>query len=256
MIDTHAHIYLPALKENLAEILKRAEEVGVKKILMPGIEEISWKQMIDIRNLTSVKLYPMFGIHPCDVQKGIMNYESLLFSYCEKPECIGVGETGLDYYWSKELITEQKESLRIHCKVAKALNKPIVLHNRESTEDLLELIKAEQDGSLTGVWHCFNGTVEQGKQAIDLGFHLGIGGVVTFKNGGVDKTVAQLPLEKLILETDTPYLAPTPHRGKQNEPSFISLVAKKLADIFELSTEEIDRITTENANQLFKLSSF
>lgn len=254
MIDTHAHIYLPALKENLTEFLKRAEEVGVKKIVMPGIEELSWQQMVDIENPTTVKLFKLFGIHPCDVQKDIKNYESLLYSYCEKPDCFGVGETGLDYYWSKDLITEQKESLRIHCKVAKALNKPIVLHNRDSTDDLIKLIQEEQDGSLTGVWHCFNGSVDEGKKAIDLGLHLGIGGVLTFKNGGVDKTVAQLPLNKLILETDTPYLAPTPHRGKQNEPSFISLVSKKLSELFDRTILEIDVITTENANRLFKLS--
>jgi len=253
VIDTHAHIYLPVLKDNLSELLNRADSVGVKKIVMPGIEELSWKQMMEIENPTSIQLFPMFGIHPCDVKKDFNEYESLLFSYCGNSKCIGIGETGLDYYWSKELVSEQKESLRIHCNVAKTLKKPIVLHNRDSTEDLLKLIQDQQDGNLTGVWHCFNGTVEQGLQAIDLGFHLGIGGVVTFKNSGVDKTVAQLPLEKLMLETDTPYLAPTPHRGRQNEPSFISLVAKKLAEIYDLSFETIVTITTENANQLFNL---
>lgn len=166
---------------------------------------------------------------------------------------VGVGETGLDYYWSTDHVEEQKKSLRIHCKIARAVRKPIVLHNRESTDDLLKIIEEEQDGNLSGIWHCFNGTAEEGKKAIDLGLHLGIGGVVTFKNGGVDKTVAELPLDKMVLETDAPYLAPTPKRGKRNEPSFMKFTARKLADIFEISLEEVQERTSKTARRLFRV---
>ncbi|HBQ61739.1 MAG TPA: TatD family deoxyribonuclease, partial [Balneolaceae bacterium] len=173
--------------------------------------------------------------------------------FCGKDDFYGVGETGLDYYWSTELVEQQKESLRIHCKVAKQVQKPIIIHNRESTEDMLEMIDQEQDGSLTGIWHCFNGSLEEGRRALDLGLHLGIGGVATFKNAGVDKTVAQLPVEKMVLETDAPYLSPTPKRGKRNEPAFMKFTSQKLADIFGMSLEEIDATTTETAERLFKI---
>src|SRR5699024_2547054 len=142
--------------------------------------------------------------------------ENTLFEECQKDEIVGVGETGLDYYWSDEYKTEQKKSLNMHCEVAKTVDKPIILHNRSSTNDLFSIIEAQQNGSLKGIWHCFNGSVDEGKRAIDLGLHLGIGGVLTFKNAGVDKSVGHLPLEKMMLETDAPYLSPEPKRGKRN----------------------------------------
>jgi TatD DNase family protein len=157
----------------------------------------------------------------------------------------------LDYYWSTDFVKQQKESLRMHCRVARATGKPIVLHNRESTRDLLDLIEEEQDGGLTGVWHCFTGSVDEGKRALDLGLHLGIGGVSTFKNSGVGEVVAQMPLEKLILETDAPYLAPAPYRGKRNEPAYIRRIAEHLSVLKEQSLEEIARVTTANAFRLF-----
>ena len=169
----------------------------------------------------------------------------------EKPETVGIGETGLDYYWSKDFIAEQKESLHIHCKIAKQTQKPIILHNRNSTEDLLDLIESEQDGTLTGIWHCFTGNYEEGKRAIDMGLHLGLGGVLTFKNSGVAEAVAQLPIEKLVLETDAPYLAPHPNRGKRNEPSFMNFTALKLANVFGIDKEDVVAITSANAKRIF-----
>jgi TatD DNase family protein len=173
--------------------------------------------------------------------------------FCSDEAVVGVGETGLDYYWSDDFKKEQQKSLHIHCKVAKAVKKPIILHNRESTEDLLNIIEDEQNGSLTGIWHCFNGSVDEGKRAIDLGLQLGIGGVLTFKNAGVDKTVAQLPLENMMLETDAPYLAPAPKRGKRNEPSFIKYTAKRLAEVKKVSLDEVIIQTSKNALELFGL---
>tara|TARA_R110000868_G_scaffold410693_4_gene699813 strand:+ start:50112 stop:50876 length:765 start_codon:yes stop_codon:yes gene_type:complete len=251
MIDTHSHIYVDQFDEDREEVMSRAVEAGVKAIFMPAIDFNSIEQMERLSH-PEIKFYKMAGIHPCDVEGNVTkNFEQELHEYCIRDDFYGVGETGLDYYWSTDHIEEQKESLKIHFNVARKTGKPIILHNRESTEDLLNIIETEQDGSIKGIWHCFNGTVEEGKRAIDLGFHLGIGGVVTFKNGGVDKTVAQLPLEKMVLETDAPYLSPSPMRGKQNEPAFIKFTAQKLADIFELSLEEVVESTSEAAKKLF-----
>lgn len=253
MIDTHSHIYLDQFDEDREEVMARAVEAGVKAIVMPAIDFSSIGQMEKLHH-PGITFYKIAGIHPCDVEENVTNnLEQELYEYCSREDFYGVGETGLDYYWSKDFVELQKQSLRIHCKVAKQVQKPIILHNRESTPDLLNLIEEEQDGSLTGIWHCFNGTVDEGKRAIDLGLHLGIGGVITFKNGGVDKTVAQLPLDKMVLETDAPYLSPTPKRGKRNEPAFITFTAQKLADIFEMSLEEVVERTSSLSRELFNI---
>ncbi len=252
MIDTHSHIYLPQFAEDLDVVLDSAAEVGITDIFMPAIDFSSLEQMKKLSH-PKIHFYKMAGLHPADVKELPSNFEQELHEWCAKEEIYGVGETGLDYYWSTDFLDQQKESLHLHCKISKGFHKPIILHNRESTEDLLAIIETEQDGNLSGIWHCFNGSVDEGKRAIDLGLHLGIGGVVTFKNGGVDKTVKELPLHKIVLETDAPYLAPTPKRGKRNEPAFMDYTARRLADIFELSVEEIDAITTQTAKNLFKI---
>lgn len=252
MIDTHSHIYLEQFDDDREEVFERAVEAGVTDIYMPAIDFESLSQMEGISH-SGLNFHKMAGVHPVDVKELPIGFEIELGEFCKRHDIVGVGETGLDYYWSTDHVEEQKKSLRIHCKIAKAVQKPIILHNRESTDDLLDIIEEEQDGNLSGIWHCFNGTVDEGKRAIDMGLHLGIGGVVTFKNGGVDKTVAELPLEKMVLETDAPYLAPTPKRGKRNEPSFMKYTAQKLADIFELTLDEIDRKTTQTAIDCFRV---
>lgn len=250
MIDTHSHIYLPNFDEDRDEVNKRAVEAGMKAIFMPAIDLDSLKQMDKLRN-SGIDFYKMAGLHPCEVEELPGGFEEQLFKLCAEDDIYGVGETGLDYYWSTDHVEMQKKSLRIHCNVARELKKPVIIHNRESTGDMLDILEEEQDGHLSGIWHCFNGTVEEGERAVAHGFHLGIGGVVTFKNAGVDKTVARLPLEKMVLETDAPYLSPTPKRGKRNEPAYMKYTAEKLADIFETSLEEIDQKTTKTAKQLF-----
>lgn len=254
MIDTHAHIYLPELRNSFLDSIERAKAIGIESILMPGIEHSSWQQMQDVISLTDFPLHPMYGIHPCEVKSINPALESELIKFCSKPEVVAIGETGLDYYWSQDFVNEQKDSFLTHCRVAKQLVKPIMIHNRNSTNDVLDCVESQQDGRLKGVWHCFTGTLDEGKRAIDLGLNLGIGGVVTFKNGGIDKFLNQIPIEKLVLETDTPYLAPVPHRGKQNEPSFLSLVRNKMALLFDVSEEEITAKTTINAKQLFSIA--
>ncbi len=259
MIDTHSHIYLPQFRDDLKDVLDRASESGVKSILMPAIDFDSLARMDELSH-PRIEFRKMAGIHPCDVGKSLSGklagqdgFEDKLHKLAASPDIIAVGETGLDYYWSDEHVSAQRRSFRQHCSVAKALNKPVVIHNRNSTADMLDIIEDEQDGRLYGVWHCFNGTPEEGCRALDSGLYLGIGGVITFKNAGVDRVVADLPLDKLLLETDAPYLAPVPKRGKRNEPSYMRYTARKLAGVKNAGFDDIDRITTNNAQTLFRL---
>lgn len=250
LTDTHCHLYLDQFDADLNEVLNRAVEAGVCNIFLPAIDWLSIGQMSKLQH-PKISFYKMAGIHPCSVEENLPLDEEKLYDLCSRNEFVAVGETGLDYYWSKDFIPEQKMSLRLHCNIAKSTRKPIVLHNRESTSDLLNIIEEEQDGNLTGVWHCFTGTVDEGKRALDLGLYLGAGGVTTFKNAGVDRVIREMALDKIILETDAPYLTPAPHRGKRNEPSYIRYVATKLSKLFELPIDDIARITTKNAAELF-----
>lgn len=252
MIDTHCHVYLEHFEDDLHQVLDRAHTAGVKQILMPAINFDSLPKMDRLEH-DQIQFHKMAGIHPTEINEGVTTTELELFDHCSSSDIIAVGETGLDYHWSTDYKEEQQKSLHLHCRVAKAVGKPIVLHNRDSTEDLLDIIEEHQDGSLTGVWHCFNGTTEEGKRAIDLGLALGIGGVLTFKNADVDKAVGQLPLDNMILETDAPYLAPEPRRGKRNEPAFVKYTAEKLGDVFDLPLQTVVDRTTENAVALFSL---
>ena len=217
LTDTHSHLYLDAFDDDLESVLNRSVEADIVRIFLPAIDWESLNQMKKLHH-NKIDFQKMMGIHPCEVTESRLDEEERLAEVCDSGEFVGVGETGLDYYWSTEFTEHQKESLRMHCRVAKAVKKPIILHNREATDDMLEIIEQEQDGSLTGVWHCFTGSQEEGERALDLGLHLGVGGVATFKNAGVGEVVAEMPLDKLILETDAPYLSPTPKRGKRNEP--------------------------------------
>ncbi len=253
LIDTHCHLYHDDLQIDIPDVLERAVQSGLKTILLPAItlDSISLMDKLYHPGITFGK---MAGIHPCDVDGQTNKNEHLLEQAIFAKDIIGVGETGLDYYWSTEFVAEQQLSFRLHCKLAAESGKPIVIHNRNSTEDMLRIFSEEQDGRITGVWHCFNGNVEEGLQAIDLGLHLGIGGVLTYKNSGLDQTVKKMPLDRLLLETDAPYLSPVPYRGKRNEPSYLSIIAQKMAEVLDLSYQEIANTTTANAEHLFGLT--
>lgn len=254
LIDTHCHLYLKQFHDDLDEVLQRALDADVRHIFLPAI---NWGSVAEMDRLhhPDISFYKMAGIHPCDVNDKIEITERKLMEECSKDDIVGVGETGLDYYWSKEFVEKQKSSLKLHCKVAKELQKPIVLHNRDATADLLDIIEKEQEGSLTGVWHCFTGTVDEGRRAVDMGLYLGIGGVTTFKNAGVDASVKEMPLDRLVVETDAPYLSPEPNRGKRNEPAFVKFTAEKLADLKGVSLDKIAEITSQNAFDLFKIDT-
>lgn len=253
MIDTHCHIYAEQFQDDLSEVLNRAADAGVEHIFMPAINLESLPKMDRISH-PDISFHKLAGLHPTDINKGNTVSEDTLYEYCSQNDIVGVGETGLDYHWSMDYKEEQQQSLRLHCRVAKDLAMPIVLHNRSSVDDLLDVIEDQQDGSLNGVWHSFTGTAEQGRRALDLGLTLGIGGIFTFKNAGVDKAVTKLPLEQMMLETDAPYLAPDPKRGNRNEPAYLKYTAQKLAEVQQVSVDELVAATDQTALSLFGIA--
>jgi len=253
VIDTHCHLYLDQFEDDIEAVLDRAADAGVSHIFLPAIDLDSLPKMDQLQH-PEITFHKMAGIHPTSINDGKGISEQELYDLCSQQEYVAVGETGLDYHWSEDYKSQQQESLRMHCKVAKEVQKPIVLHNRESTEDLLDIVEEEQDGSLNGIWHSFTGSAEEGERTIDLGLELGIGGIFTFKNAGVDKAVAQLPLDHMMLETDAPYLAPDPKRGKRNEPAFVKYTAQRLAEVMGISLDEVEAVTDENALRLFGIS--
>ena len=254
LADTHSHLYVEQFNDDIAEVLQRAVDADVRHIFLPAIDWKSIPKMDELQH-PDITFYKMAGIHPCSVEENLPVDGDKLLEFCQRDDFVAVGETGLDYHWSKDFVDEQKKSLHLHCEVAKEVGKPIVLHNRKSTNDLLDIIEEEQDGSLTGVWHCFTGSADEGKRALDLGLYRGVGGVSTFKNAGVGEAVAEMPLNKLILETDAPYLSPSPKRGKRNEPAFMRYTAENLAELMDLSLEEIAEKTTQNAFELFSVNA-
>ncbi|MEP7128180.1 MAG: TatD family hydrolase [Chitinophagales bacterium] len=255
LIDTHCHLYLPEFDADRDAMIHRAMHAGVDAFFLPNIESATIKSMLDLTATYREKCFPMMGLHPCSVKENwkeeINNIEDYLF---RKPELQfrGIGETGLDYYWDKTFVPQQKENFQLHIDWAKELQLPIIIHSRDATDDCIEMIRENKSEKLNGIFHCFSGDLNQAKQIIELGFYLGIGGVVTFKNGGLDKVLEQLDLNRIVLETDSPYLAPVPHRGKRNESSYLRLIAEKISTLKNISTEEVASVTTSNANQLFE----
>src|SRR5688572_12224770 len=251
-IDTHAHIYHEDFVSDRIDMLQRCMDKRVTKIFMPNVDHTSIDAMLELEDRSSGQCIPMMGLHPCSVKKGFERELYLVEDWLSKRKFSAVGEIGTDLYWDKSLYEYQKEAFLLQISWAKKYRLPIVIHCRESINETIELVQQVHDGNLTGVFHCFSGNAEQATQVIKLGFYLGIGGVATFKNGGLDKVLPDIELKHLVLETDSPYLAPVPHRGKRNEPSYIPLVAKKVAEFKDLSIDEVQRATTENALKLFK----
>lgn len=255
-IDTHAHLYVEQFDEDRDEMVKRAIDNGVSKLFLPNIDIASIPKMEQMVKDYPGVCYSMIGIHPCDVVQDWEKQLQEMKSYYKKGHHIAIGEIGIDLYWDKSLQKEQTEAFRAQIQWAKEEKLPIVIHARDSFDEIFEVVDQENDEHLFGVFHCFTGTEEQARKIINYGgFKMGIGGVVTFKNSGVDKAIQNIDLSHFILETDAPYLAPAPYRGKRNESAYIPLIAKKLSDIYAVSEEEIGRITTQNALNLFNIKA-
>ncbi|MEF1166562.1 TatD family hydrolase [Vibrio campbellii] len=254
MIDTHAHIYASEFDNDRDEVVKRALEQGIDKILLPNIDLESIEPMLKTEAAYPEICRSMMGLHPCYVDGNVEQTLAIIRGWFEKHNFIAVGEIGIDLYWDKTFRAEQEMAFVTQLNWAKEMDLPVVIHTRDSIEETLTLLRQEQDGSLRGVFHCFGGSVEEAQAINELGFHLGLGGVSTFKNGGMDKVIPHLDMNWVILETDCPYLAPVPHRGKRNEPAYTSLVAARVAELRGENVEAIYAITTKNAEALFNLS--
>lgn len=254
-IDTHTHVYLSQFDEDRAEMVDRCLEAGVEKLLLPNIDVASIPAVLDMMKRWPEVCHGMMGLHPCDVDE---NWESALAEITatldSRSDFIAVGEIGIDLYWDKTHLEAQKAAFKHQCELAKSRNLPIAIHVRDAWSELFDCLDEVNDDSLKGVFHCFTGDNSQASRALEYGgFMLGIGGVSTYKNGGLDKVLPNIPLDHLILETDSPYLSPTPHRGKRNESSYIPIIAQRLADIKSVSLGEVAAATTANAERLFKI---
>lgn len=250
-IDTHAHIYSDEFDQDRADAIRRAEENNVKRIYMPNVDHASIDAMLEAELRYPDMCIPMMGLHPCSVKKDFERELYLVEDWLAKRKFCAVGEIGTDLYWDKSFWEQQKEAFTIQVGWAKKYNLPIIIHCRESIDQTIELVEQLQDGKLTGIFHCFSGSVEQAQKIAKLNFYVGIGGVATFKNGGLDKVLPEVSLDRIVLETDSPYLAPVPHRGKRNEPSYIPMIAQKIHEFKKVSIEEIEEKTTSNALKLF-----
>jgi TatD DNase family protein len=249
--DTHTHLYDERLMKDEGQI-QRAIDAGVTKMYMPNCDSGTIDGMLQLADQWPQNCMPMMGLHPCYVKENYKDELAVVAAWLQKRKFYAVGEIGLDYYWDMTFKKEQIEAFETQIDWSLQHDLPIVIHSRQSTQDCIDIVRKKQNGRLKGIFHCFSGTVEEAKQIIDLGLYLGIGGVVTYKNGGLVPVVQEVLLANIVLETDAPYLAPVPYRGKQkNESSFIPIIAEKIAEIKNCSLDEVMQATTANANHIF-----
>jgi TatD DNase family protein len=252
-IDTHAHIYAEEFDGDRQDMLERCRENGIMKIFMPNVDHTSIDKMLDLESRWE-GCHAMMGLHPCSVKKSFERELYIVEEWLSKRKFSAVGEIGTDLYWDKTFWDQQCEAFNIQVGWAKSFGLPVIIHCRESLDQTVALVEKLQDGKLTGIFHCFGGTTEQAEKITKLNFFLGIGGVATFKKSGLDDVLQQVPLERVVLETDSPYLSPVPHRGKRNEPAYIPLIGQKVADIKKVSFNEVKEKTMLNALNLFNMS--
>ena len=253
LIDTHCHIYSAEFDADRQAMLARAESEGITKMLMPAIDISTHVQMLSLEKEFPGRCLSMMGLHPCSVKENYLGELATVEQHFEKRPFVAVGETGLDFYWDLTHMKQQYEVFQRQIELALNFNIPVVIHSRNSIDECIELVDKNQNGNLRGVFHCFSGSIEQALRITNLNFYLGIGGVLTFKKSGLDTVVDQLGLDHIVLETDAPYLAPVPFRGKRNECSYLKYVAEKLAGIKNIAVEEIAEATAANAKELFDL---
>ena len=253
LIDTHSHLYEESFLPDWDEVVARCRQAGVEKILLPNVDTSTLTALEATVAKDPALFIPMMGLHPCSVKENYQEELATIQSKLFAGKYIAVGEIGIDLYWDKTFFKEQQEAFITQVNWANELGLPVSIHSRESTQVIIDLLKHQVTSDKKGVFHCFVGTAEEAKEIINLGFYLGIGGVVTFKNSNLPTVLAEVGMDRLVLETDSPYLAPAPHRGKRNESSYTSLVALKLADIFNVPLDVIEKKTTANAQYIFNL---
>jgi TatD DNase family protein len=251
LTDTHTHLYYQEDDDKRAALIQRCIDNDIKRLFLPNVDAASVTQILNLVKEYPGMCYPMLGMHPCSVKEGWED-ELAIIRASEKDNTIyAIGEIGIDLYWDKTTLDIQVQAFKQQIAWAKSLKLPIVIHCREAFNEVFEVLEQEKDADLFGIFHCFTGNAEQAQRAIDLGFYLGIGGVVTYKNAGLDKILPQFDLSHIVLETDSPYLAPVPHRGKPNESSYLIYVAQKVAEIYQTDIQTVADITTANSKKVF-----
>ncbi|MEJ0103414.1 MAG: TatD family hydrolase [Bacteroidota bacterium] len=253
LVDTHCHIYSKEFDNDRLQMIERATGAGITKMLMPAIDSGEHVAMLELEQQFPGTCIAMMGLHPCSVKQNVEEELAIIERYYQQRKFLAVGEIGLDFYWDLTFKEQQYDAFHRQIEWALQYDIPIVIHSRESTDECIKIVSEHQNGNLKGVFHCFSGSAEQAKQIIDLGLYLGIGGVLTFKKAGLDVTLKDISLNNIVLETDAPYLAPVPFRGKRNECGYIKYVAQKLADIKQIPLEEAASVTTANAQNLFRI---
>lgn len=252
LTDTHTHLYSEAFDADQEAMLQRAIDAGVSRLFLPNIDSSSIPALFKLSRNHPDRCFPMMGLHPCSVNAGYGRELQVVEHWLGKMKFYAVGEIGIDLYWDKTFVEQQKDAFAQQIELAKKHELPIVIHTRNAFNECYEIVKEHHDGKLKGIFHCFSGTSEEAEKVIALGgFWLGIGGVLTFKNGGLDKVIEDVDMKHIVLETDSPYLSPAPHRGKRNESAYLTFVARKLAEIKNIPVEEVARITTENSIEIF-----
>ncbi len=256
LTDTHTHLYAEEFDTDRKQVIEAALKLGVQKFYLPNVDSASIPRMFELEQLFPDNCMAMMGLHPCSVKENYKEELEIVEHWLNTRKFVAIGEIGIDLYWDKTLLEEQKFAFKKQIKLSLQFNLPIVIHCREAFDEIFDIL-INYIGKARGIFHCFSGTLEQAHKVLDLGgFKLGIGGVVTFKNAGLDKIVEQLDLNNIVLETDSPYLAPAPHRGKRNESAYLFNVAKKIAELKNCSIEEVATITTKNAEEVFNSSKF
>ena len=251
LTDTHTHIYYQIGTGKIQEQIDRCMEYNIQRLFLPNVDTDSIAQVINTVNTYPMMCFPMLGLHPCSVKENYKDELTNIEKAISDNKIYAIGEIGIDLYWDKSTLAWQQDAFRTQINWAKALGLPIDIHCRDAFYEIFEILEEMNDDKLFGIFHCFTGTIEQAQRAIKLGFKLGIGGVVTFKKAGLDHVVKELDLQHIVLETDAPYLAPSPYRGKENESSYLIHIAQKIADLHEISIDEVARITTQNSKDIF-----
>jgi TatD DNase family protein len=253
LIDTHTHLFLPEFDLDRDKVIENARESGVEKVLLPNVDDSTTLQLINLADKYPDFCFPMMGLHPTSVKENFRAELEKVENWLEKRKFYAIGEIGIDLYWDKTFKNEQEAAFRYQIDLAKKYNLPIIIHARESFDEIFRIMDDVIDEKLSGIFHAFTGNEAQAEKVIDWGFKIGIGGIVTFKNAGLDKIVNNIDINHIVLETDSPYLAPVPKRGKRNESAYVLYIAQRIADVKNITLEEVAEITTKNAKQLFKL---
>lgn len=253
LTDTHCHLYLPDFDADRDAMIQRAIEAGITRFVLPNIDLKSVDALTRLCRQYPNHCFPLIGLHPCSVDDSWQQQSSRIGDYLKHSpvQWYGIGETGLDYYWSRQWIAQQKQNLEQHIRWAKSYRLPLILHSRNAVDDCIEMVSLHRHPDLKGIFHCFSGSLQQAERIVEAGFLLGIGGVVTFPKGNLDQVLPHIPLDCIVLETDSPYLAPVPHRGKRNESSYLILIAQRVAELYRVTPEQVAERTTANACRLF-----